>query len=206
MDDQFDFDCGLDDLEPVTTTKTRKHKPATPAPVSIYISNNTDYDDHKQDIDIAAASARDLKSQLTASELKFIELHLIQKLGKDEAMIQAGYGRFGQVWRCTLGSRILIKYESRADDRRNLFREMGAGEVAICRGLLNLAQNARSEQVRRAAWADLASCMGLKQEQIESFQGVSLNLITRDEAAARGINVPEPPSKVEPVRTIQITK
>jgi len=207
MDDQFDFDCGLDDLEPVSTKKTRKHNPATPAPVSIYISNNTDNLGSKQDIDRAAASARDLKSPLTESELKFIELHLIQRLGKDEAMVSAGYGRYGQEWRCRIGSRIILKYESRAQDRRNLFREMGAGEVAICQGLLDLAQNARSEQVRRAAWADLASCMGLKQEQIENFQGVTLNVYSQAEAKRLGIEVKPPASSgsLEP-QHIQITK
>ena len=208
-DDQFDFDVGLDDLEPEKTGKRHyKQRTATPAPVSIYISNNTDNDDCKQDIDIAAASARDLKSQLSESELKFIELHLVQKLGKDEAMIQAGYGRFGQVWRCTLGSRIINKYESKAQDRRNLFRELGAGEVTICLGLLEIAQNmSNGVMARRAAWADLASCMGLKQEQIENFQGVTLNVYSQAEAKRLGIEVKPPASSgsLEP-QHIQITK
>lgn len=202
--DEFDFDCGLDDLEP---KKTRKHNPATHTPVSINISNNTYYEGSKQDIDIAAASARDLKSPLNASELKFIELHLVEKVGKDEAMISAGYGRYGQRWRFIIGSRIIQKYESRASDRRILFREMGAGEVAICQGLLNLARNARSEQVQRAAWADLASCLGLKAEQIESFQGVTLNVYSQEEAKRLGIEVKTPASSgsLEP-QHIQITK
>ncbi len=208
MDDQFDFDCDLDDLqEPLTTRKPGRHKDTNPAPVSKYISNNIDTVGSKQDIDIAAASARDLKSPLTASELKFIELHLIEGHGKDEAMVLAGYERYGQRWRCILGSRIIIKYEARAADRRNLFREMGAGEVAICRGLLNLAQNARSEQVQRAAWADLASCMGLKAEQIESFQGVTLNVYSQAEAERLGITTKAPASSgsLEPEH-IQISK
>ncbi len=209
MADQFDFDVGLDDLEPVsTTTKTRKHNPATPAPVSIYISNNIDTEGSKQDIDIAAASARDLKSPLNASELKFIELHLVEKVGKDEAMISAGYGRYGQRWRLIIGSRIIQKYESRAQDRRNLFRELGAGEVAICQGLLEIAQNERNPvMARRAAWADLASCMGLKSEQIENFQGVTLNVYSQAEAERLGIKpkVPASSGPLEP-QHIQITK
>ncbi|MGP8049877.1 MAG: hypothetical protein ACLPYB_04630 [Desulfobaccales bacterium] len=208
MDEQFDFDVGLDDQQPTKATrKGKQQNSTTPPPGYISISNNTPVVDNQQDIDRAAASARDLKSPLTDRELKFIELHLIQKLGKDDAMIQAGYGRFGQVWRCTLGSRILIKYESRASDRRILFREMGAGEVAICQGLLDLAQGARSEQVRRAAWADLASCMGLKSEQIESFQGVTLNVYSQGEAERLGIvtkkEVGGPPPGPQ---RIQITK
>ncbi len=207
MADQFDFDAEPDDLDPQQPTKQTRKRTAPQLPVDTDISNNIYIEDSQQDIDRAAASARDLKAALTASELKFVELHLVQRLGKDEAMISAGYGRYGQEWRCRIGSRIILKYESRASDRRILFREMGAGEVAICRGLLNLAQNARSEQVQRAAWADLASCMGLKQEQIESFQGVTLNVYSRDEAKRLGIEVEgEATSQPPGPQHIQITK
>ncbi len=137
----------------------------------------------------------------------FVQLHLIEKVTIDQAMISAGYERFSQQWRNVLARRIIVKYESRASDRRILFREMGAGEVAICQGLLDLAQNGRSEQVRRAAWADLASCMGLKSEQIESFQGVTLNVYSQGEAERLGIVTKKEGGGLPPgPQRIQITK
>ncbi len=159
------------------------------------------------ELNLANSSARDLKAPMTDNELKFIELHLVEHMPIDEAMISAGYGHFHERTRYQIARRITQKYESRASDRRNLFREMGAGEVAICQGLLDLAQHARSEQVRRAAWADLASCMGLKQEQIENFQGVTLNVYSQEEAKRLGIETKPPASSgsLEP-QHIQITK
>ena len=100
------------------------------------------------ELNLADSSARDLKAPMTDNELKFIELHLVEHMPIDEAMISAGYGHFHERTRYQIARRITQKYESRADDRRILFRELGAGEVAICQGLLNLARNARSEQVQ----------------------------------------------------------
>ncbi len=210
MDDQFDFDVGLDELQQEQTTKRKytRHSTATPAPVSIYISNNTDYEGSKQDIDIiAVSSAKDLNAPLNETELHFIQLHLIERMGMDEAMISVGYGRFSKNWRYILARRIIIKYESRASDRRILARTMGAGEVAIIGGLLEIAQGTGPIAVRRAAYADLASILGLKQEQIENFQGVTLNVYSQAEAERLGIKTKPPASSgsLEP-QHIQITK
>ncbi len=152
-------------------------------------------------------SARNLKDQLNAKELKFIEIYMLGGVTKEKAMELAGYTGYHQRWVYYLAAKIIQKYESRTDDRRKLFRAVGAGELAIARGLLDLAQKARSEQVRRAAWADLASCMGLKSEQIESFQGVTLNVYSQAEAQRLGIQVEGAASRqpAEP-QHIQITK
>jgi hypothetical protein len=160
-----------------------------------------------QNVDEIVSIAKDIKAPLTDKELEFIQLHLIHNVSMDQAMISIGYGRFSPQWRNILARRILIKYETRAQDRRILFRELGAGEVEICQGLLDLARNARSEAVRRAAWADLASCLGLKAEQIESFQGVSLNVISVSDARKLGYDVPgDKPGEPEKVKSIMITK
>ncbi len=207
MVDQFDFDAGLDETPPAKPTrKGKQQNSATPPPGSISISNNTLVVDNQQDIDRAAASARDLKQPLTNQELKFIENHLIHHMTIDQSMISAGYGSFQERTRYNIARRIMQKHESRASDRRILFREMGAGEIAICQGLLDLAQNARSEQVRRAAWADLASCMGLKAEQIESFQGVTLNVYSQGEAERLGIVTKKEVGVPPGPQRIQITK
>lgn len=203
MNDQFDFDCGLDpeDIE--------KQRQKTDPSVPILINSSTSINEvcSLQNINEAVRSAKDLKVALTPHELKFIENYLVGDMTIDNSMISAGYGALQQHTRYNVARRIIKKYEARAEDRRNLFREVGAGEVAIARGLLDLAQNARSEQVRRAAWADLASCMGLKSEQIESFQGVTLNVYGVEEGRRLGIPgaPPEKPTE-EPIRSVMITK
>ncbi len=205
--DGFDFDVGLN-KPPAKPRRPKKQNSATSSPVDINISTNINKHDNQQDINIAASSARDLKQELTEKELKFIECHLIHRMNRQDAMIAAGYGGFHPRTRYYIASRIIHKYESRAQDRRNLFRELGAGEVAICRGLLGIAQDRRNPaMVRRAAWADLASCMGLKGEQIENFQGVTLNVYSQEEAKRLGITS-GPPARDESQEPphIQITK
>ncbi|MGP8050726.1 MAG: hypothetical protein ACLPYB_08945 [Desulfobaccales bacterium] len=205
--DIFDFDVGLEPEPQQPTKRPYRKRTAPQTPVSINMSNNTHLDVVQQDIDIAVSSAANDKSELTDRELKFIECRYIEHLSIDESMIQAGYGHYHQRTRYSIASRITQKYEARAQDRRNLFRMAGAGELRICMGLLDLAQNARSEQVRRAAWADLASCMGMKQEQVENFQGVTLNVYSQEEAKRLGIETKPPASSgsLEP-QHIQITK
>jgi len=203
--DSFDFNVGLDDPPPAKPK--RKQNSAPSAPILINDSTSINKDGNLQDINIAVSSAKDLKAPLTDQELKFIELYLIEKLNRNDAMIQAGYTGCTDRWRYVIASRILQKYESRAQDRRNLFRELGAGEIAICQGLLELARGPYPAAVRRAAWSDLASCMGLKQEQVENFQGVTLNVYSQAEAKRLGIEVKPPASSgsLEP-QHIQITK
>ncbi|MGD0972342.1 MAG: hypothetical protein ABSA04_13295 [Desulfobaccales bacterium] len=153
-------------------------------------------------------SARNLKDQLTVKELKFIEIYLSGDLNVDEAMIAAGYTGYNPKYLYRLGRKIVEKYENQAPDRRQIARAIGAGEVTILRGLLDLAQNARSEQVRRAAWADLASILGLKGEIPESFQGVTLMVYGQEEARRLGIQDEDAPTPAlpPPVQTIRITK
>jgi hypothetical protein len=205
MVDQFDFDVGLD---PEDIEKQRERQKTDPS-VPILINSRTDINNGSSvsDINKLTASAKDLKAALTPQELKFIENYLVEDMTIDNAMISAGYGSLQQRTRYNIARRIIQKYEARAEDRRNLFRELGAGEVAICQGLLNLARNARSEQVQRAAWADLASCIGLKSEMIETFQGVTLNVYGVEEGRRLGIpGAPAEAPKEEPIRSVMITK
>ncbi len=120
-------------------------------------------------------SARSLKSELTLKELKFLEIYLTGGVSIDKAMISAGYGNYSEDGRYYIAKKIKEKYETRTGDHRKIFRALGAGEVRICRGLLSIAEDKKNPaDVRRKAWADLASCMGLKSEVVESFQGVSI--------------------------------
>jgi hypothetical protein len=72
----------------------------------------------------------------------------------------------------------LIKYESRTEDHRKIFRAIGAGEVAVAQGLLKLATTAKSEMVRLNAWATIAKCLGLAKEVTESVEGIQIIINT----------------------------
>jgi hypothetical protein len=120
--------------------------------------------------------SRNLKDQLTAKELKFIENYLLGDLNVDEAMIAAGYTGYHPKSLYRWGRKIVEKYETQATDRRQIARAIGAGEVTIFQGLLELAKGARSEQVRCRAYDTLASILGLKGELTESYQGVSITI------------------------------
>ncbi len=121
------------------------------------------------------SSARDLKSQMTVKELNFIQILVTQAVREIDAIKAAGYESKNEKYLYFLARKIIEKYESQAADHRKIFRALGAGEVRICRGLLSIAEDKKNPaDVRRKAWADLASCMGLKSEVVESFQGVSI--------------------------------
>jgi len=139
---------------------------------SIAVSVN-ELEDIKPDSN-AIKSARNLKDQLTEKELKFIEIYMLGEITKEKAMELAGYTGYHQRWVYYLAAKIIQKYESRAEDHRKIARAIGAGEVTVLRGLLELAQNARAEAVRCKAWEALASCLGLKSEPVESFQGMQI--------------------------------
>jgi hypothetical protein len=146
-------------------------------------------------------SARSLKDEITEKEKKFLEIYLAGGITKDKAMILAGYGHLSPSGRRYVSGKICQKYETQAGDHRDIFRALGAGEIAVVKGLLDLAQTAKSENVRRQAWADIAQCLGLKKEQIESFLGVQVIIKGRDDQPEAGQDqaasksTPAPPPK-----------
>ncbi len=127
-------------------------------------------------------SACNFKDQLTAKEMKFLEIYLLGELNVDEAMISAGYVGYHPKSLYRLGRKIVEKFENQGGDHRKIARAIGAGEVTILRGLLELAKGARSEQVRCRAWQALASCVGLKADIPESHQQVSVIIYNKEEA------------------------
>jgi hypothetical protein len=120
----------------------------------------------------------DLKSQLTLKERRFIELYLTGDLTVDKAMESAGYEGYHKKSLYRLGRKIVEKYESQAGDHRKIFRSIGAGEVAVAKGLLKLATTAKSEMVRLNAWATIAKCLGLQKEQVDAVTGISIVINT----------------------------
>src|SRR5208337_4273603 len=159
---------------------------------------------------IEVQSARNLKDPLTVKELKFLEIYLSGDLNVDEAMISAGYVGDHPKSLYRLGRKIVEKFESQGADHRKIARAIGAGEVTILQGLLELAKGARSEQVRCRAFEALASYLGLKGEIPESFQGVTLMVYSQEEAKRLGIETgpgsgAKPQTQPQPQR-IQITR
>jgi hypothetical protein len=143
-----------------------------------------------------------LKEQLTLKELKFIELYLTGDLTVDKAMELAGYGEYSKDWRYKLSQKIIIKYESQAGDHRKIFRDIGAGELAIAQGLLKLATTAKSEMVRLNAWLGLAKCLGLTKEVVEGVQGIKIIInAANGESLQVGVCTPASPVQALPLPT-----
>ncbi|MBU4448706.1 MAG: hypothetical protein KKD99_08975, partial [Proteobacteria bacterium] len=107
-------------------------------------------------------------------ELKFLELYLSGNYTKEKAMKAAGYVGYHEKYLYHLSGKIIEKYECQAGDHRKIFREMGAGEVAVIEGLLKLARGAKSEAVRLNAWSMIAKCIGLTKDQVEGVGGITI--------------------------------
>jgi hypothetical protein len=124
-----------------------------------------------------------LKGQLTLKEQRFMELYLIGDLTVDKVMESAGYVGHHPNSLYRLGRKIVQKHESQAAGHREIFRSIGAGEIAVAQGLLKLATTARSEMVRLNAWATIAKCMGLQRETVDTATGISIVINTGQQAA-----------------------
>ena len=72
--------------------------------------------------------------------MKFLEIYLLGELNVDEAMISAGYVGYHPKSLYRLGRKIVEKFENQGGDHRKIARAIGAGEVTILRGLLELAK------------------------------------------------------------------
>jgi hypothetical protein len=137
----------------------------------------------------------EVKTELTGRELAFLKLHLIQGVDQVKAMKSSGYRSSQDKYLQYAAKKILVKYESRTEDHRRIFREIGAGEVAVAKGLLNLATTAKSEQVRLNAWTVIAKCLGLTKEIVEGVQGVRIVInAANGESLKVGVCAPAIPS------------
>jgi hypothetical protein len=144
----------------------------------------------------------DIKAKMTLQELNFLEIYLSGRVTIDKAMIQAGYGHYSQDWRYKLAQKIVIKYEAQADDHRKIFREMGAGEVAVVEGLLGLARGAKSEMVRLNAYTQIAKCLGLTKEILEGAGGVTIIFEASDKPQpSPGAHLPPSQGEIKVVPT-----
>lgn len=153
----------------------------------------------------------DIKAKMTLQELNFLEIYLSGGVTIDKAMIQAGYGHYSQDWRYKLAQKIVIKHESQAGDHRIICRALGAGEIAVIQGLLDLARNANSEMVRLNAWSQLSKILGLTKEQVDGAGGITIIFEESDKARALP-GAPPMPDQAQPIsyqvtgKVLQITK
>jgi len=174
---KFEFQLSKRPAPAPVASKPRRPPGRPPAkPKSPPSSNNTLLVNNILDSVEDEESAKNLKSQMTVKELKFLEFHLVEGMNIDKSMISAGYGNLSQDGRYYIAKKIKEKYGTQAGDHRKIFRMVGAGEVAVAQGLLSIAQGPYPADVRRKAWADIASCLGLKSEQVEGLQGMSINI------------------------------
>jgi len=111
---------------------------------------------------------------LTVRERKFLEIYFQGGKTLEESMILAGYTERQKGSLNGVARRIIQRYETQAGDHRIIARALGAGEVTILQGLLNLAQKGKSELVRLNAWSHLAKILGMTKEQIEQGGGITI--------------------------------
>lgn len=140
--------------------------------------------------EISDPASVNLKEKLNVKELKFIENHLVFGQPIEKAMDSAGFGNLNPRYKYHLAAKIIQKYEAQTDDHRNICRAIGAGEVAVIQGLLDLAKNAKSEPVKHNAWATLAKILGLTKEQLDNVGG--LTVIFEQSKAQPGAPAPQP--------------
>jgi len=115
-----------------------------------------------------------LKDILTDRELRFISNYLVGGNSMIQSMILAGYVEYSEAYLYRLGRNLVQRYESQAQDHRIIFRAMGAGEVFVANGLIELAKTSRSDMVRLNAYTQIAKILGLTKEQLEGAGGVTI--------------------------------
>ena len=133
-----------------------------------------EYGKYSEDISLIVNKINKLDDKLTSQELNFINLRLSGGLGTIDAMKLAGYSSAHDSYLFLLAKKITERYESQVEDHRIIARAVGAGEVFVIKGLMDLAKNSPSGIVKRAALADLAKILGLTKETLEGAGGITL--------------------------------
>lgn len=155
-------------------------------------------------------AADDLKSKMTVKELKFLEIYFQGNISQEKAMDLAGYQDYNQDYKGILARKIIRKHETQAGDHRIIARALGAGEVFVISGLMELAKNGKSEIVKRAALGDLAKILGLTKEQLETAGGIKIIFEVNGDQRPAALALPaqdaQPVAYTQPIKVLQITK
>lgn len=153
----------------------------------------------------------EFKTEFTPKEQRFLELYLSGSMSMDSSVQKAGYKSKFQQNRSLIGKRILEKYCASIQDHKNIFRQIGFSEAKLALMLLNMAENAKSENVRLQALNLASKCLGMHREVIEGLEG--FRMVFEDCPAPAKAKppkpqpaLPSPQEQEEPVKKLVILK
>ena len=150
-------------------------------------------------------SARALGEQLTAKELKFLEIYLSGDGDRITSMKLAGYDGLSEIMLYLVSRKIVEKYEAGGGVGPKVLRAVGLGELKIAKLLKSLAESAKSDLVRLEALKFAANCLGMSKPD-ETFQGFSI-VFNPPGAQAEGEKpVEAAPAVPVQVKAVQITR
>jgi hypothetical protein len=133
------------------------------------------------DSDIKELKDFDIKGKLTRQEIAFLEIYFNSPRIKgknrvtiEKAMILAGYTDYGKNWRYILAKKIMGKYARAAPDVRQIFQDLGYGQIQVAAGIIRHAESAKSESVSLNALALAARCQGMTEPKEAGGSGVQI--------------------------------
>ena len=127
-----------------------------------------------------------IRNHLNPKEQSFIDnLFSGEYPNNIEAMKAAGYESLSDRNSYRVGAVILKRFMEQTEDKREIFRAIGAHEIACARGLLQLAESAKSENTRVAAWTLICKVLGIMRENPEPNQGNTIINIFKQEITRR---------------------
>jgi hypothetical protein len=98
-------------------------------------------------------------------------------------MIAAGYTDYGKNWRYILAKKIMGKYAQSTPGAAKIFQDLGFGQVRVALGIIDKAENAKSEAVSLNALALAARCQGMT-EPTEAGRSTGVQIIINTGPAA----------------------
>ena len=145
------------------------------------------------------------KVDFSERELKFLDLIFEGKTTPEKAVYTAGWRDCSQRHRYTIARQIIKKYEERAGGARNIFRDIGFGELTVAGHIYKLANKANSEQVKLRACELAAKALGMLSEEQEGAAGVQIVIQATGNSATQ-VNVTAPgPAPADPGSTVTVS-
>ena len=172
---------------------------AEPSNEPLYIMNN---DSIGSVNDNSLLMIKGEESPFSEIEQGFIE-NMLSGLFSDQnsALKAAGYPKASNQAVYAAGCRILEKFISHTGNTAKIFRMMGINEVRAGRGLILLAEGARSEGARISAWNIICKILSMIKDNTEINQGDIILNVFKQEITRRyvvtQINVNSPPDHTD---------
>jgi len=160
--------------------KAKENQNVSPQFNNILNNNNMRFIDNIEEPEVIdkidqVLSTINLFGQMTEREGKFLEYNLIQGKSIKSSLILAGFPIEPDSTMYFRGRKILQKLEQNTEDHRKIARAVGAGEVKVIRGLLELAEDKNSGAVARvAAYTTLGKWLGMSKEQLAERKGITI--------------------------------